>query len=254
MISALAEAGAVLEHAPTTSTPRPRAPSSCSPSCATTTAGCCGPGRTAAHRGYLEDHAYLLEALHDAVRGDVRPALVPRGGRARRRDHRALRRPRARRLLHHRRRQPQAFAAAQGPRGLADPVGQLGGRVRPAAAGAAVGRGRVRAPRARRAAAAGPARRPPPARVRPPAAGGRLLPGAACARSRSSGRPTPHELAVGRARALPPAPGARRRRGTDGVPLLEDREAGRRPRGRVRVRALRLPGAGHDAEELEAAS
>ncbi len=34
----------------------------------------------------------------------------------------------------------------------------------------------------------------------------------------------------------------------DGVPLLEGRDAGRRPRGRLRVRALRLPGAGDHAE------
>ena len=34
---------------------------------------------------YLEDHAFLLEALLDALRDDVRPALVRRGARARRR-------------------------------------------------------------------------------------------------------------------------------------------------------------------------
>ena len=40
---------------------------------------------------YLDDHAFLLEALLDPVRGDLRPALVPRGGGAGRHDHRALR-------------------------------------------------------------------------------------------------------------------------------------------------------------------
>ena len=48
---------------------------------------------------YLEDHAFLLEALLDALRGDVRGALVHRGARARRHDPRPLRRPRQRRLL-----------------------------------------------------------------------------------------------------------------------------------------------------------
>ena len=42
-------------------------------------------GRTAARLdAYLEDHAFLLEALITLLRGDVRPALVPRGDRDRR--------------------------------------------------------------------------------------------------------------------------------------------------------------------------
>ena len=96
---------------------RPRA------SCATPTGGCCAPGRTAAAGcdAYLEDHAFLLEALLDALRGDVRAALVRRGARAGRHDPRALRRPRARRLLLHRRRPRAARRPAQGPRGRPDP-------------------------------------------------------------------------------------------------------------------------------------
>ena len=45
--------------------PRATAPPSCWPSCATTRAGCCAPGRTgeAKLNAYLEDHAFLLEAL-----------------------------------------------------------------------------------------------------------------------------------------------------------------------------------------------
>ena len=90
---------------------------------------------------YLEDHAFLLEALLDALRGDVRGALVRRRARARRHDRRALRRPRARRLLLDLRRPRGAGRAAQGPRGRADPVGRLGGRVRAAAARRADRRG-----------------------------------------------------------------------------------------------------------------
>ena len=72
----------------------------------------------------------------DALRGDVRPALVRRRARAGRHDPRPLRRPRARRLLRHRRRPRGADRPAQGARGHADPRRRLGGRVRAAAAGA----------------------------------------------------------------------------------------------------------------------
>ena len=58
---------------------------------------CCGP--TTAGRAklgaYLEDHAFLLEALLTLVRGDVRCSLVRRGACAGRRHDRALRRSRA---------------------------------------------------------------------------------------------------------------------------------------------------------------
>ena len=51
--------------APTTWRRRAPAPSSCSASCATARGACCAPSRTArAHlNAYLEDHAFLLEAL-----------------------------------------------------------------------------------------------------------------------------------------------------------------------------------------------
>ena len=86
----------------------------------------------------------------DALRGDLRPALVRRGARARRPDPRPLRRPRARRLLLHRGRPRAADRPPQGARGRADPVRRLGRRVRPAAAGAPDRRGAVRGRRARR--------------------------------------------------------------------------------------------------------
>ena len=50
---------------------------------------------------YLEDHAFLVEALLVLYEVELRPALVRGGAGARRDDDRALRRPRARRLLHH---------------------------------------------------------------------------------------------------------------------------------------------------------
>ena len=64
MISALAEAGAVLERDDYLDGGS-AAPSSCWARCATTTAACCAPARTARGRlnAYLEDHAFLLEAL-----------------------------------------------------------------------------------------------------------------------------------------------------------------------------------------------
>ena len=49
---------------------------------------------------YLEDHAFMLEALLGALRGHVRGALVQRRSPPGRRDQRALLGPRRRRLLH----------------------------------------------------------------------------------------------------------------------------------------------------------
>ena len=65
MISALADAGAVLGAR---GLPRRRArvpPSSCCATCATPTAACCAPTTAGARslNAYLEDHAFLLEAL-----------------------------------------------------------------------------------------------------------------------------------------------------------------------------------------------
>ncbi len=118
---------------------------------------------------YLEDHAFLLEALvgcYEAT-GDPRwygEATTLAGVLIER-----FSDPERGGLLHHGLGSRAARGAAQGPRGLADPVGQLGGRVRPAPARDAVGRRPLRAPRARRAAAAVPAGGAPPGRVRPPA-------------------------------------------------------------------------------------
>ena len=84
--------------------------------------------------GYLEDHAYLLEALLTLYEATFEARWFARGARARRRHDRPLRRRRARRLLLDRRRPRAARRAPQGPRGHADPVRQLGDGARPAAA------------------------------------------------------------------------------------------------------------------------
>ena len=110
-----------------------------------------------------------------------------RGGRARRHDHRALRRPRARRLLHDRRR----------PRGARSPGARTSRtrrsrratrRPRSGCCGwrCSSGEARYEGHALGAAARCCTDRRAPPARLRPPAAGARLLPRAACARWRSS--------------------------------------------------------------------
>ena len=107
-----------------TATPRSPPPSSSCATCATPTAGCCAPttsGRAQPER-LPRGPRVPARGAADAVRGDVRPALVRRGARARRRDPRPLRRPRARRLLLHGRRPRGADRPPQGPRGHADPV------------------------------------------------------------------------------------------------------------------------------------
>ena len=65
MISALADAGAALERAGLPRRGASPAPSSSCATCATRTAGCCGPTTAAgpSSPAYLEDHAFLLEAL-----------------------------------------------------------------------------------------------------------------------------------------------------------------------------------------------
>ena len=119
----------------TTATPPSRAPSSSGATCATPTGGCCAP-TTAGRRGsraYLEDHAFLLEALLTlyettfdprwfAAARELAETILARfsdpergGFFATADDHEALDR------------------AAQGARGQPDPGGRIGGRVRAAA-------------------------------------------------------------------------------------------------------------------------
>src|SRR6202042_1995138 len=162
---------------------------------------------------------------------------------------------RTRRLLYDRRRSRAARGPAQGPRGLADPIGQLGGGVWPAPAGDAVRRRPLRAPRAWGAAAAVPAGGASSGRVRPPARRRRLLPragqGGRDRRSFVRGR----SAAARGPRRLPPPPRARhrrwrwggeRRRAVHRRPPARGSRAGRWPCGRVRVRTVRLPGPGHE--------
>ena len=131
---------------------------SCSTSCATTTAAASDlEGRPRARcRRTSRTTPTCSRRCSRSTRATFDPRVVSRGGGDRRHDHRALRRPRARRLLHHRRRPRAARRSPQGPRGHPDPVRQLGGGVRAAASRAAVRRRPLRALRGRCAAAARP--------------------------------------------------------------------------------------------------
>ena len=156
---------------------------------------------------YLEDHAFLLEALltlYEAdgderhfvrarhLAGEIRERFADRerGGffvtasDGERADH-----------------------APQGPRGPADPLGLLERRARPAAPGRAERRVRLRGGRARRDPPGERARAALPARLRAPAVRDRP-PHRAAARGRDRGRRSGRP-ARGRARALPPPPRAR---------------------------------------------
>ena len=127
MIGALAEAGARARRATTTSTPRA--------ACAEFvwrdlrdergTPAAHLQGRPGAPRRLPRGLRVPGRGAADPVRGDVRVALVRRRARDRRRDDRAVRRPRPRRLLHHRARPRGAGRAAQGRRRPPDPVGEL---------------------------------------------------------------------------------------------------------------------------------
>ena len=219
-------------------------------SCATTTVACCAPGRTATGRigAYLEDHAFLLAALITLYETTFDPRWYRRGGAARRHDHRALRGSRARWLLHHRRRPRAAARAPQGPRGLADPVRQLGRRDRAAAASRCC-RARAATSVTRSACCASLY----PLAVRHPQAFGasaRRRSTSTCprsARSRSSDPSPRHRSSLRVVREqLPAAHRARRRRRRRRAAARGTR-ACRRPRRRLRLRALRLPGAGRHA-------
>ena len=186
--------------------------------------------RGAQLNAYLEDHAFLVEALLDALRGDASSRAGSSAAReTRRRDDRALRRPRARRLLHHLRRPRAADRPPQGRRRSPDPVRQLVRR-RSACCGSrrSPARPTLRAARRGRSAAA---RRP----GRAPPTGARLLLLRARARRRSA--------TGGRAdRARRRGAGSHRRaRRRLPLRLPAARRARRRHRGRFRARAARRP-------------
>ena len=186
---------------------------------------------------YLEDHAFLVEALLVLYEVELRPALVRGGPGARRDDDRALRRRRARRLLHHLRRPRGADRPAQGGRRPPDPGRPERRRPRPPAPRRAERRTRLRAS-ARSASSPSSASRPSPTPTPSPTS---------CGRSTStSPRPArwPWSAATSsdprrrRPRRLPPQRRPRRRPGG------RDRTAAaRRPhRSRRRARRLRLRG------------
>ena len=160
----------------TSSTPRARTRTSSWARCATTPGGCCArpTARRAKLNAYLEDHAFLLEALLDLYEATFEPRWFAAAREHRRRDDRALRRPRARRVLLHLRRPRAARHAAQGPRGHADPLRVLERGARPAAPSGADRGGVLRAPRPLRVGARRRVRTPPSAGVRAPVARDRL--------------------------------------------------------------------------------
>ena len=225
MISALAEAGAVLERA---RLPRRRGRRRrvrrCA-TCATATAACCAPttGAGRSSHAYLEDHAFLLEALLTLYEATFDARWFAAGARARGRDPRALRRPRARRLLR-RRRRPRALIARR--KELEDapiPSGGSAATFGLLRLGRADRRGALRGRRGVGDRAAARDRAAAPDRVRPPAAGDRLPARARARRSRSSGADTaalervvreefrPHVVLAGGGGRRPAARGPRAR-------------------------------------------
>ena len=193
---------------------------------------------------YLEDHAYLLEALltlyeatfevrwFDAARETAermieRFADPERGGFfTTSNDHET------------------ADRAPQGHRRPPDPFRQLRRRARAAAAGGAHRRALIRAPRGLRLPPLRPRRRAPPAGRRPPAAGDRLppRPGQGGRAGLPAGADGLGELAAVVRSALSPPPRPRRRRGGNRAARADAAaHRGRGPNRRLRVRELRLP-------------
>ena len=123
---------------------------------------------------YLEDHAFLLEALLALFEATCEERWFTEARALADTMIARFADPRARRLLLDRLRRRAADRAAQGPRGLAHPLRRLQRGAGPAAPGAADGRGRVRASRGLGAAPARGDRAPPSELVRAPAAGAAL--------------------------------------------------------------------------------
>ena len=185
----------------------------------------------------------------DALRGDVRATLVRRGARAGGRHDRPLRRRGARRLLLDGGRSRAARRAPQGPRGHADPVRQQRDGARPAAARATDRRGRLRAARAAATIAL-----LHPIAARHPLAFAHLLQAVDLLLADDvrevaivgAGAAADALLRTVRSAFRPHVVLAGGSDGDDGGGPAAGRphDRSRRPRGRVRVRALRLPGAG----------
>ena len=206
---------------------------------------------------YLEDHAFLLEALLTLYEATFEARWFVAARDARRRDDRPLRRPRARRLLHHLRRPRGADRPPQGPRGPPDPSGN---------SSAALGLLRL---------ARSPASAPTRSGARPPAASctrsppSIRRPSATCcrrstctsrrrARSRSSAGDGVAALARSRPLRAAPAPRARRR-AAETASARRGRRCSRaarrrRPRRRLRLRELRLPRARDRARRARGAA
>ena len=193
---------------------------------------------------YLEDHAFLLEALLSLYEATFEPRWFAEARAAGRHDDRALRRRRERRLLRDLVGPRAARGPPQGPRGPPDPGGELERRLRPAAAGGAHRRARVRGARRVRAAPAARARAQAPAGVRAPAPGARLP-----ARAGEGGGAGGRRAAPARARGprlVPPPPRAGGRRAGRRAAARGPR-AGGGPADRLRLRAVRVQGAGDRA-------
>ena len=195
--------------------------------------------------GYLEDYADVahgLLELHVAT-GDLR--WLEEANRLARLAVELFARRGARRLLSLAGRRRAARRAQEGPRGPPDAVGQLDARLRPAPARADLRRRRARAARGRRL----PAR---PRRVpRAPSAFGHALSALdlhfSPPRELAIVGPVDSPVARAALERFQPERGRRRRPGR-GRPAPRGQGPRRRQAGRLRLRALRLPGARSSVE------